>query len=76
MLNATALITGERVPGRPRTAEVQATELESSNTVQERRRHPRRRYIERLYIGKADGTWFTAMTYEISAGGLSAATPT
>jgi hypothetical protein len=37
-------------------------------------RHTRHRYIEQLYIGKQDGTWFTAMTFEISAGGLSAAT--
>jgi hypothetical protein len=44
--------------------------------VQERRHCTRHRYIEGLYIGKEDGTWFTAMTYEISVGGLSAATTT
>jgi hypothetical protein len=42
--------------------------------VEERRKHTRHRYIERLYIRKEDGMWFTAMTYEISVGGLSAAT--
>ena len=76
MLHAPALVPGNRIPGRPMAAEVQASELEASNPVQERRKHPRHRYIERLYVGKAAGTWFTAMTYEISAGGLSAATPT
>jgi len=45
-----------------------------SNLVEERRKHSRHRYIERLYIGRQDGMWFTAMTYEISLGGLSAAT--
>jgi hypothetical protein len=44
--------------------------------VEERRHCTRHRYIEGLYIGKEDGTWFTAMTYEISVGGLSAATTT
>jgi PilZ domain len=76
MPHARALVSADRIPGQPLTSEVPAQELEPSNPVQERRKHPRHRYIERLYIGKADGTWFTAMTYEISAGGLSAATPT
>ena len=40
----------------------------------EKRRHARHRYIERLYVRKTNGPWYTAMTYEISAGGLSAAT--
>jgi hypothetical protein len=40
----------------------------------ERRKHTRYRYIERLYVGRQDGLWYTAMTFEISAGGLSAAT--
>ena len=39
----------------------------------EKRRYPRHRYIERLYIGRQNGLWFTAMTYELSLGGLSAA---
>jgi hypothetical protein len=69
MLHAPALVPGNRIRGRPMAAEVQASGLEASNPVQERHKHPRHRYIERLYVGKADGTWFAAMTYEISAGG-------
>lgn len=76
MLNAPALVSDDRMPGQPMTVEVQAKELEHFNPVKERRKHPRHRYIERIYIGKADGMWFTAMTYEISAGGSSAATTT
>jgi len=57
-------------------ADVQASAPTVENVVEEKRRHSRHRYIERLYIGKQDGMWFTAMTYEISAGGLSAATTT
>jgi hypothetical protein len=60
-----------RYSRRVMTAEVSASELKQSNPVPERRKHPRHRYI-----GRADGMWFTAMTYEISAGGLSAATTT
>jgi hypothetical protein len=75
-LQVPALVSGDHIPGQPITVDAPANELEHSNLVQERRRHSRHRYIERLYIGKADGTWFTAMTYEISAGGLSAATST
>jgi c-di-GMP-binding flagellar brake protein YcgR len=57
-------------------AEPQTTQPAIAKTGEERRRYSRHRYIERIYVGKQDGTWFTAMTYEISAGGLSAATTT
>lgn len=40
----------------------------------ERRKHKRYRYIERLYNCRQNGLWYTGMTFEISAGGLSAAT--
>ncbi len=40
----------------------------------ERRRHSRHKFIERVFIGKQDGTWTTAMSFEISAGGMSVAT--
>jgi PilZ domain len=53
---------------------VQMSEPEQVRVEVERRKHPRHRYIERLYIGRRDGLWYTAMTFEISAGGLSAAT--
>jgi hypothetical protein len=76
MLHAPAPGSHDRIPERPMPLEVQGKELEPTNTVQERRKHPRHRYIERIYVGKTDGMWFTAMTYEIGAGGLSAATPT
>lgn len=57
--------------------DVQTPEREAPAVlIEERRKHSRYRYIERLYIGKKDGMWFTAMTYEISVGGLSAATTT
>jgi hypothetical protein len=55
-------------------AETQAREPAPVREGPERRRHTRHRYIERIYIGKRDGTWFTAMTFEISVGGLSVAT--
>jgi PilZ domain len=55
-------------------AEVQMSKSQPGGLEIERRRHTRHRYIERLYIGKQDGMWYTAMTYEISVGGLSAAT--
>jgi hypothetical protein len=55
-------------------AETQAREPAPVREGPERRRHARHRYIERIYIGKHDGTWFTAMTFEISVGGLSVAT--
>jgi c-di-GMP-binding flagellar brake protein YcgR len=54
--------------------EVQASEQQVVGGGIERRQHSRYRYIERLYIGRQDGMWYSAMTYEISAGGLSAAT--
>jgi len=69
MLNAPAQIAGGHIPGRATPIQGQATELAPCNPAQEQRRHPRHRYIERLYIGKVEGTWLTAMTYEISAGG-------
>ncbi len=63
--------------GDGRSADVQAAERETpGGMMEERRKHPRHRYIERLYVGKKDGMWFTAMTYEISVAGLSAATTT
>jgi c-di-GMP-binding flagellar brake protein YcgR len=43
----------------------------AERAFEEKRRHSRHRYIERLYIGTEDGTWYNAMTYEISPGGLS-----
>jgi hypothetical protein len=75
-INTAAQIAGGHIPGRATPMQGQTTELEPSNPAQERRGHPRHRYIERLYIGKVEGTWFTAMTDEISPGGLAAATPT
>jgi PilZ domain len=54
-------------------AEAQAIAPSTENSA-ERRKHSRHRYIEQIYVGKSDGLWFTAMTYEISATGLSAAT--
>ncbi len=67
----------DNTQGDGRGADLQAAERETpGGMMDERRKHPRHRYIERLYIGKRDGMWFTAMTYEISVGGLSAATTT
>ena len=54
--------------------EVQTSELAKVGVEVERRKHSRHRFIERLYIGRQDGMWYAAMTYEVSAGGLSAAT--
>lgn len=55
-------------------AELQKKEHTSVPAGLERRKYTRYRFIDRLYIRRSDGYWFTAMTYEISAGGLSAAT--
>jgi PilZ domain len=54
--------------------QVQTSEPAGVGVEVERRKHTRHRLIERLYIGRQDGLWYTAMTFEISAGGLSAAT--
>jgi hypothetical protein len=54
--------------------EVQTNAPANVGVEVERRKYPRHRYIERLYIGRKDSLWYTAMTFEISAGGLSAAT--
>jgi PilZ domain len=54
--------------------ELRSSEPAAAAVEVERRKHTRHRYIERLYIGRRDGMWYTAMTYEISTGGLSAAT--
>lgn len=54
--------------------EVQMSEPATMGIEVERRKHKRYRYVERLYIARQDGMWYTAMTFEISAGGLSAAT--
>ncbi len=68
---------GDNTHGDGRGADVHAAERETPDgIIEEKRKHPRHRYIERLYVGKRDGMWFTAMTYEISVGGLSAATTT
>ncbi len=40
----------------------------------ERRQHSRHKYIERVIIHIEDGTWTAAMSFEISAGGISLAT--
>jgi hypothetical protein len=50
--------------------EVQTSEPAKAEIEVERRKHTRHRYIERLYIGGQDGLWYTAMTFEISEGGL------
>jgi hypothetical protein len=55
-------------------SEAQVSEQQTPSVEIERRRHSRYRYIKRLYVGKQDGMWYTAMTFEISVGGLSAAT--
>jgi len=55
-------------------AEVQENLNRQAYAGPEKRRFPRHRYIERLYIGRQNGLWFNAMTCEISAGGLSATT--
>jgi len=39
-----------------------------------RRGHSRHKFIERVFIGKQDGTWTSAMSFEISAGGVPVAT--
>jgi hypothetical protein len=42
--------------GDGRGADVQAVERETPGAIiEEKRKHPRHRYIERLYIGKKDG---------------------
>lgn len=41
----------------------------------ERRRHPRHRYMQEIYICRKDGIEIPATTFEISESGLSAATP-
>jgi PilZ domain len=56
--------------------EIQAPRAAPAKVDEEHRRYARHRYIEGVYIGEQDGTWSTAMTYEISVGGLSAATTT
>lgn len=40
----------------------------------ERRKHPRHTYVERIIIHIKDVTWTAAMSFEISAGGMSLAT--
>jgi hypothetical protein len=50
--------------------EVQTSEPARAGIEVERRKHTRHRYIERLYIGRQDVLWYTAMTFEISEGGL------
>jgi hypothetical protein len=40
----------------------------------ERRKHPRHKYVERIIIENRDATWTAAMSFEISAGGMSVAT--
>ena len=62
------------MPGPGMNTEEQASERPVLGVGIERRKRSRHRCIERLYIGRRDGMWYTAMTYEISAGGLSAAT--
>ena len=57
-------------------ADVRRSEHQGVYRQEDRQRHSRHRFIERLYIGKQDGMWYTGMTYEISGGGLSAATTT
>ncbi len=49
-------------------------EAHAAATGAERRKHSRHKLIERVFIGKQDGTWTTAMSFEISAGGMSVAT--
>jgi len=45
-----------------------------SQSGEERRKHTRHRLIERVYIVKKDGTREPGTIFEISAGGMSAAT--
>jgi hypothetical protein len=49
----------------------QITELPAG---EDRRKHPRHRYLDNLYICKQNGTWHRATTFAISMGGLSVAT--
>jgi hypothetical protein len=51
-------------PGNPPTAPAGA----------QKRRHTRHRFINRIYVSGKNGSWFRAMTFEISVGGLSLAT--
>jgi hypothetical protein len=67
----------DNMHGDGNTTDVQLTEQETpGGSIAERRKHSRHRYIERPYSEKKNGMWFTTMTYEISLGGLSAATTT
>ena len=45
-----------------------------ARTGAERRKHSRHQFIERVYITKKDGTRESGTIFEISAGGMSAAT--
>jgi hypothetical protein len=42
--------------------------------IDEKRTHARHRFINRIYVSGKNGSWFRAMTFEISIGGLSLAT--
>jgi PilZ domain len=52
-----------------------ANEQKESPSWVERRRHPRHRYMQEVYICRNDGIEIPATTFEISESGMSAATP-
>lgn len=50
-------------------------EKKESTKWEERRRHPRHRYMAEISICRKDGIEFPATSFEISESGMSAATP-
>jgi hypothetical protein len=50
-------------------------EQKESPSWAERRRHPRHRYMQEVYICRNDGIEIRATSFEISESGISAATP-